>query len=309
MYAQNIKTSESCLLYSTTKALWVLFFFQNNTFYQLAMESLAGLFLRKCSPQEKENHKPALQASRGRKESSVRKGMVLDADLLLRLEGDGVPEALQSAERAFDDTLLLPRLKKGGPEIAVGLLVTQHVVDNDEKAVGDRHHGFLLTQAPGQAMVLSGEVVVFHVRKHPDHLGQGRFESFVALSGLAAQPLASTLAIAGTDASPRGQMSCAGKAPHVRPDFAQNASRRLLSHAWNAHQQLHRFVVGLQILLDLEKQVKDRLIQKADVGQQMGEQDLVMRIDTPQQRFAQLGDLFVQRPLSQLGEHLRGLLP
>jgi hypothetical protein len=52
----------------------------------------------------------------------MRKRLVSGTALLWRLEGDGVTEILQSAERAFHDALLLPRLKKGGPEVAVGLL-------------------------------------------------------------------------------------------------------------------------------------------------------------------------------------------
>ena len=41
----------------------------------------------------------------------------------------------------------------------------------------------------------------------------------------------------------------------------------------------------------------------------MGEQDLMVRIDASEQRFTQLGDLFVQRALGQFGEHLWGLFP
>ena len=62
-------------------------------------------------------------------------------------------------------------------------------------------------------------------------------------------------------------------------------------HPWNAHQQRDRFLIGLQIALELS----DCLIQKAEVGQQVGKQELVMGIDPSEQGFTQLRDLFMQR--------------
>ena len=59
-----------------------------------------------------------------------------------------------------------------------------------------------------------------------------------------------------------------------------------------------------EISLDLKKELKDGLIQKADVSQQVREQDLMVRIDASKQGFAHLRDLFVQRALSQFSEYL-----
>lgn len=67
--------------------------------------------------------------------------MLLRADLLVSLERHGIAQALQAAERAFDHMLLLPCLKKVGPEVTVGLLVAQHMVDDDRQAVSNRHWG------------------------------------------------------------------------------------------------------------------------------------------------------------------------
>ncbi len=72
----------------------------------------------------------------------------------MSLESHGIAQALQAAECAFDDALLVARLKKVGPEVAVRLLVRQHVINDDEQALSHSPDGFLLAQPPGQGVVL-----------------------------------------------------------------------------------------------------------------------------------------------------------
>ena len=58
------------------------------------------------------------------------------------------------------EALAIQLIEVIGAQIAVGAVVTQQVVEDDQHAVTDRHHGFLLTQTTSEAVELDGEVVV-----------------------------------------------------------------------------------------------------------------------------------------------------
>src|SRR6266699_6884650 len=58
------------------------------------------------------------------------------------------------------------------PQIAVRVLGREHVIDDHQKAVGNRHDCLLLPQTTRQAVVLGGKIVIVHVREHPDHFCQ-----------------------------------------------------------------------------------------------------------------------------------------
>src|SRR6266487_1334644 len=91
---------------------------------------------------------------------------------LLGNQGHRVAESLQLSNRTMRKSCTIPLLKIIRSQIVVGLLGGEDMIDNDQKTMGHSHGRLLLAQPTCQTVILSRKVVIFHMRKHPDHFCQ-----------------------------------------------------------------------------------------------------------------------------------------
>ena len=92
------------------------------------------------------------------------------------------------------------------PEIGVGTVVAEDVIEDDEHTMGDRSYGFLLAPPTRHAMELRSEVVVCGMGDGPGDLPKHRAQPRIALCRRAAEPPTAALFVAGADPSPGSQM-------------------------------------------------------------------------------------------------------
>src|SRR4051812_49183504 len=137
------------------------------------------------------------------------------------------------------------------------------------------HRRFLLAAAGKEAPVLSPEVGGLAA---PDRVGgfdEGGAEPLAPLAGLATQPLARALAVAGTHAGPRGEMARARKAGDVRADLGNEHLRGEAPHARDRIQPFDgRSLSGAQPLLDLAADALDLL--QPQLSSKMSESPSIM---------------------------------
>jgi hypothetical protein len=84
-------------------------------------------------------------------------------DDLFRRDRYHVVELFKSIDVISLNACRVKLIKVITAHVAVGLLDMQHMVDDDEKAMGQSNYSFVLSPALSEAMVLRGEVVVFGV--------------------------------------------------------------------------------------------------------------------------------------------------
>src|SRR6266702_1572479 len=125
----------------------------------------------------KDHRKPALKAFLESKQAPLQEQPFLLGAFLLwrrRLQGDRIAQSLQLTHGTGAHAVLIQRLKVGRAEIAVLLVIAQHMVDDHEQTMRDRHDGFGFANAAGQTMILSRQIIVLGMGDDPDHLGQRR---------------------------------------------------------------------------------------------------------------------------------------
>lgn len=111
--------------------------------------------------------------------------------------------------------------------------------------------------------------MVLGVRDGPGHLRQNGTEVGVAFGDGSTQTLPAALAVARTNASPRREVSGRGKDAHVHANLSNDHGCGGRLNAWNTLSQSALLLVGVQVRLDLFKQLRQRGIQKIDMRQDM----------------------------------------
>src|SRR3954452_20913898 len=105
----------------------------------------------------------------------------------------------------------------------IRLMALDEIVGNNQDRMTDSHNGFLLADAPSQAMILSRQVGAF---------GAGR-----GMSGLVEQDTQRSVAaprLARRDPSPGGQVTGRFKAAHVEANLRDNALGDETTHTGNS---------------------------------------------------------------------------
>jgi len=97
------------------------------------------------------------------------------------------------------------------------------VIDDHQKAVGNRYDSFVLANPARKAVVLGGKLGIFPVREHPDHFCQHGPSRRIALGRLEASPFAPTLLVAWAHKSPRREMLGAREPRHIIANFCQKS--------------------------------------------------------------------------------------
>src|SRR6185437_7357393 len=99
------------------------------------------------------------------------------------------------------------------------------MVDDHDEAMGYRPDGFLLASSAGDPMIVRVQVRAARTGNADRNLSQNRSQPHISLGRRSAEPFASTLPIAWTDARPGGQMLGGGEARHIGPDLRHQNRR------------------------------------------------------------------------------------
>src|SRR2546423_1830174 len=83
-------------------------------------------------------------------------------------------------------------------------------------------YGFLLATPTSHAVIEGRQIMVFGMGDGPRDFKQDTSQVRIAFRRLAAEPLAPTLLVSGTQSSPRGQMFVGRKARHIRTDLGND---------------------------------------------------------------------------------------
>lgn len=86
------------------------------------------------------------------------------------------------------------------------------------------------------------------------------------------------------------------KARHIHPNLCQDSCSSGGLQPGNGLYQLHRFLKGVQTLLDFLLNVSDGLVQKVNMSQDALEQKAMMGLHASIQGQAQVGELGTQPP-------------
>ena len=154
-------------------------------------------------------------------------------------------------------------------EIAVGLPVAQHMLENHQDTMRDGNHRLLFAPPTGNAVELGGEISILGMTNRPRYLASDRSQIGVAAGGLSAEALASTLFVAVTDPGPGGRCLALAKRLISVPNSARMAVAAVSSRPRQCPGQRHRLSKRGQVPFNLGLQVGDRLLERVDVGQQV----------------------------------------
>src|SRR6266487_5692894 len=210
---------------------------------------------------------------------------------LLGNERHCVAESLKLPDRTLCQPRAISLLEIVCPQIAVRLLGREHMIDDYQKAVGNRHDRLLLPQTTRQAVVLGGKIVIFPMREHPDHFCQNGPQGGIAFRRLSIEPFASTLLVPGADPCPRRQVVGRGKTRHIITNFPQNSGGSKLSNRRNTHQQGHGILKRREALFNVLLQLLQGLLQKSNMSQDMFEQQTMMGLNPTIEGLLQLRKL------------------
>src|SRR5208337_4138920 len=121
-------------------------------------------------------------------------------------EDDAIAEAFEAAFEVGDGSGVANLVEIGFAEIAIGQVLSEHVIGGDKNFVGDGERGAQAAAAGLEAVKLVLEVAALGPRGGDRGADQDGAQVDVALSRPAALLPAGALVVAGTDARPGGQM-------------------------------------------------------------------------------------------------------
>src|SRR5208337_5339918 len=130
-------------------------------------------------------------------------------------EDDAITEAFETTFEVGDGSGVADLVEIGFAEIAIGQVLSEHVIGGDENFMGDGERGAQAAAAGFEAVELVLEVAALGSRGGDRGADQDRAQVDIALSGAAALLPAGALMVAGTDARPGGQMIDAQEYAHV----------------------------------------------------------------------------------------------
>src|SRR5262245_4536779 len=215
-------------------------------------------------------------------------------------ECDSVAERSEPAGVVAGEAVGAHPVEVVAPELVIRVAVAEHVIRDNEDAVGDGDDGLLVAAAFDQPAVLSGEVAVAFAHRGAGALDERRAERPVGLARAAAEALARTLVGARAEAGPRRCMARGREARHVAAQLGHDDLGGPPRDPRNRVEAGQR--VGLRggARHDLAVAGRDGVVEELDVAQQLGEQKAVMRGDAAGERLRERCALPPQAPLREL---------
>src|SRR5262249_55783705 len=131
------------------------------------------------------------------------------------LELDAVTERLEAVDQATGNALLVTLVEMQRAELAVGGLLGEQVVGDDQDGVADRDQGLLLAPPTSEAVILGRQVGAAAAAGGLCRLDQRRAEPWVTFAGRAAAAFAGALVVARAHARPGRQVACRREAVQV----------------------------------------------------------------------------------------------
>lgn len=127
-------------------------------------------------------------------------------------------------------------------EVLIGLVVFQHMVDDDQEGMAHGHDGASFSPAFGDLGELGAEVRVFGTAGGPGALSQDAAQPAIGLAGFAAFAFAGAFFGARTDARLGGQMFGRWKLSHIGAHFGQQRAGTGLCDPGAVDQQFERLL-------------------------------------------------------------------
>src|SRR5262245_32233218 len=122
-------------------------------------------------------------------------------------------------------------------EFGVSLIALQNMKDDHQQSMGYSHQGFLAAQSLEQAKVLTAQIAVLLHADTPSGLHQSRTQVSVTFAGASRQPFTASSFVAGTNASPTGQVRRISKdSHHLDPNLGNDYFRYAQPDSRNAVQ-------------------------------------------------------------------------
>src|SRR5688572_1963551 len=104
-------------------------------------------------------------------------------------------------------------------EFLINTAIANNVKDDDDQLMSDSHDGFLFAAASPHATIQRRKMRVLLVARRPSRLAENPSQVTIAFAGFAADPLASTFAIAWAQCRPTRQMRCILEYLHIRANL------------------------------------------------------------------------------------------
>src|SRR5438270_5629289 len=199
---------------------------------------------------------------------------------VLGRELDLEAELLEAADQPLLDAVAVAFVEVVPAQLLVGCLPHEQIVDTAENTVPDRNRRLLLPQPGDQAMILGGEIAVRLAGRGLARFDQRGAQPHAALARLALLPFAGTLVVARTHPRPRVQMLGAREAAQVGADLREQHLGGDPPDARDGVQALNGRLQRAQALRDLGAHLLERLVQKVDVRQLAGEQEMLVQPGT-----------------------------
>jgi hypothetical protein len=153
------------------------------------------------------------------------------------------------------------------PQLVVGLVASEHVIDRDEDRVADGDDCPPFAPARRAAAELGRQIRALHPAHHISDLGQGTAQPGVAVTGVAAEVSAAARGVARAHARPGGQMLGAGEAAHVRANLGDEHLRSAPGDTGDRREQRDRLPLSGQARFQLSVDARDGRIQLVEVGE------------------------------------------
>lgn len=220
------------------------------------------------------------------------------------------PQLLSTCDGLTLNAAMITSLTKVGSKVVGGFLVSEQRRDDHEQAVCHRQKSALFPSPSSNVLGLRGQIVgFFTASNHPGELAPHRAQGAMAFRGLSTQAFPTADRVARRDSSPGGEGFGGGKAAHLRPNRCDDHSCANLQGCRQAFQHAHLLGKRDEALLDLSCDLFDGLVQKVERGQDLLQQEALVRLKTAIPCQTKVGDLGTSAPTSQLGQRLGIALP
>ncbi len=194
---------------------------------------------------------------------------------------DRVAEALDAFGKAEKDFEGMDLIEEVGAELAVGILGFEYMIDGDGQGVGDGDDGLLLAAPGGDAPVLSAEVAFFLSYGAMGGFNKCGSQGAIAFASFSAFALTRALVLSGAESDPGSKVVLVRKTAHVGACFGNDDFSHSLIDARSAIKALDVIVLFAQKGFDMGVQLGDLGDEKCDVGEQLLDNEFVMRSQVP----------------------------
>lgn len=150
------------------------------------------------------------------------------------------------------------------------------VIDAVQLFMGHSYSSPVLVPPGCNAIIEALEIGTFNAGGSMSSLHQGTPKLAVALGGTFTLPFAGALIVAGTEPSPRGQVSLGGEEPDVSTNLHEDMLSRGSIKTGSAANEVNLMLIRLNLLIDALVELGNSLLQIPQVFQVYANKEAVM---------------------------------